>query len=85
MGRTLLSAVFDFDFRYSGKKFEYSKTNCRLRSQAKIKFKSGGQECPPHTPQLSASFVSVLLLQFGEGGAHVCLKFFCLRHQRRIG
>ena len=45
---------------------------------------NGGRE-RLHTCFTSASFVGVLLLQFGQGGAHVGLKLLSLRHQRCIG
>ena len=33
----------------------------------------------------SASFEGMLLLEFGQGAAHVGFKLLCLRHQGRIG
>ena len=46
VGRTLLSAAFDFDFELASK-------NCKNKTN----LKSGGQECPPHMNY--RSFVTV--------------------------
>src|SRR5271163_3432023 len=46
VGRTLLSAAFDFDFGFPRGPAVKGKNNI------KIKIKSGGQECPPHTQVL---------------------------------
>ncbi len=56
------------------------------KTKLNFNFKSVGQECPTHTGYVwLASFEGMLLLEFGQGGSHVRLKFFCLRHQGRIG
>ena len=47
VGRTLLSAGFDLDFCL-----------CSKTTRSKIKFKGGGQECPPHTGQYGRVFSS---------------------------
>jgi len=49
VGRTLLSAAFDFDLDVTVNK---KKSFSALRfgeSFSKFKVKGGGQECPPHT------------------------------------
>jgi len=85
-GRTLLSAAFDLDLRYPSKKFESLEDELQSRSPSEDQHqKRRTGVSAAHRIKSSASFEGVLLFQFGQGGAHVGLKFFRLRHQGRVG
>jgi hypothetical protein len=47
VGGTLLSAAFDLDFIFET--HSHRLYLHRATAKPKINFKSGGQECPPHT------------------------------------